>query len=168
MCSLVVLLIAALFVCNAKAYWSGSVGTKHEEVANAVLDYPTMQYYKAALIAQGYSISSIVSTADSEPSPHNGWSWISNPSKLSTAALSNYNIGMILHAAADGSVGSKHEPAILETDLGHTIWEQTAEALTMPAMSYYSDVRVGSFDTKMDDIYADFKNRSKSAKTILY
>jgi hypothetical protein len=152
---LLILLLVVVATFNSNAYWSGALGSKHEDVANRVLNAPTMMYYKSALTAQGYSISSIVGTADSEPDPHRGWGYISNASNLNSLAMSNYNVGMILHAAADGSVGSKHEPAVLESDLAHEIWETTAEVLSMPSLNYDVDILHGSFDEKMDQVYAE-------------
>jgi hypothetical protein len=149
------LLAVGIMAYSSVAYWSGTLGAKHEDVANRVLNAPTMQYYKAALVAQGYSLSSIVATADSETDPHRGWGYISSASNLSGLALSNYNIGLVLHAAADGSVGSKHEPAVLESGAAHDIWETTAEVLSMPSLNYDVDILHGSFDEKMDQVYAE-------------
>jgi hypothetical protein len=150
-----ILLIFAI-ISNANAYWSGSSGYKHEQVAQYVLDYPTIKPYIDELVKYyGFSKSSMINTANSEPDPHRGWGFISSTSSLHGMELSNYNIGTILHAAADGSVGSKHEPAILESTVAHDIWEATAETISLPTLSYSADVLMGSFSTKMDTVYAE-------------
>ncbi|HAL44922.1 MAG: hypothetical protein A2Y12_16215 [Planctomycetes bacterium GWF2_42_9] len=150
---------------NAFAYWSGSLGTKHEEIAEYLLEYPTIAPYIAELVRYyNIDVDDIVATADSEPDPHHGWAFIDSSGNLTDTPVTSYSIGMILHAAADGSVASKHEPAILENDWAHHIWEATAEILSLPSLSYTADVLMGSYSKKMDDIYAqqiDLGNRYK-------
>lgn len=142
------LLLVTAVTCNTSAYWSSILGDKHRQIANTVLNFPTMQYYKAALTAKGYSTTSAVDTADSEPSPHRGWGFITNVNYLHGMTFSNYNIGTILHAAGDASVGSKHEPAILEDQDAHDTWEQLAESVSMPTLSYDDDILHGTFAEK--------------------
>jgi hypothetical protein len=145
-------------ISNANAYWSGTAGYMHEDIANYLLDYPTVKPYIDELVRYyGFSKSSMINTANSEPDPHRGWGFISTASSLHGMELSNYNIGTILHAAGDGSVASKHDPSVFDSGTAHDIWEATTElaGLSLPTLSYEVDVLMGDMATKKATIYAD-------------
>ncbi len=162
------LLFTVVLPYNASAYWSGSSGYMHEDIANYLLDYPTVKPYIDELVRYyGLSKSSMVSTANSEPDPHRGWGFISSASSLHGMTLNNYTIGTILHAAGDGSVAAQHDPAVFDSGTAHDIWEATTElaGISLPTLNYNVDVLMGSMTTKKETIYAEQIDLSQRYKT---
>ncbi len=143
------------FTCDVFGYWSGVSDSKHQQVAEYLLAYPTIAPYIEELLRyHGLNKDTIIDVANSEPDPHRGWGYISTVSNLSNLPITNYNIGMVLHAAADGSVASKHDPAVFDSQWAHDIWESSAEQISLPTLNYSVDVLMGEFAAKKADIYA--------------
>jgi len=139
----------------------------HEDIAEYLLDYPTIKPYIDELVRYyGFSRSEMINTANSEPDPHRGWGFISTANSLHGMELSNYNIGTILHAAGDGSVAAQHDPAVFDSGTAHDIWEATTElaGISLPTLSYDVDVLMGDMATKKATIYADQINVSQEYK----
>jgi hypothetical protein len=119
-----------------------------------ILNYPTIAPYADKFSQYGLSRSSIINTANSEPTPHIGWGNIVNLSVLHAMPLTSYNVGSILHAAADGGVAVQHNPAVWDNTYAHDLFEARAEEVDFPSFDE-SDLVGGTWYNIKTVLYDD-------------